>query len=161
MVRDFLRHAGRRSGLNLSGEALDALPKAYRYLVPARRAARDLALIAANQSGNEIVELRPLPGFGTDLSRYEVRLIGANDHALDELLPMLQNLGLRVADQIQFALNLSIGPRFIRSFIVEPSMGSGASVARSHSRLLAALKAVLSAEVESRRLERLGLGHGA
>ncbi|PPD03380.1 MAG: hypothetical protein CTY36_07985, partial [Methylocystis sp.] len=87
VVRNFLRRAGRRSGLNLSGEALDALPKAYRYLVPARRAARDLALIAANQSGNEIVELRPLPGPGSDVGRYEVRLIGANDHALDELLP--------------------------------------------------------------------------
>ena len=157
VVRDFLRRAGRRSGLNLSGEALDALPKAYRYLVPARRAARDLALIAANQSENEIVELRPLRGPGADVARYEVRLIGANDHALDELLPMLQNLGLRVADQIQFALNLSIGPRFIRSFIVEPSMGGGASVARSHGRLLAALKAVLSAEVESDALNGLVL----
>ncbi|WP_018407223.1 NAD-glutamate dehydrogenase domain-containing protein [Methylocystis rosea] len=157
VVRDFLRRAGRRSGLNLSGEALDALPKAYRYLVPARRAARDLALIAANQNESEIVELRPLRGPGVGDARYEVRLIGAKDHALDELLPMLQNLGLRVADQIQFALNLSIGPRFIRSFIVEPSMGSGASVARSHGRLLAALKAVLSAEVESDALNGLVL----
>ena len=156
-MRDFLRRAGRRSGLNLSGEALDALPKSYRYLVPARRAARDLALIAANQSENEIVELRPLRGPGADVARYEVRLIGAKDHALDELLPMLQNLGLRVADQIQFALNLSIGPRFIRSFIVEPSMRSGASVARSHGRLLEALKAVLSAEVESDALNGLVL----
>lgn len=157
VVRDFLRRAGRRSGLSLSGEALDALPKTYRYLVPARRAARDLALIAANQSENEIVELRPLRGPGTGVARYEVRLIGARDHALDELLPMLQNLGLRVADQIQFALNLSIGPRFIRSFIVEPSMRSGASVARSHGRLLTALKAVLSAEVESDALNGLVL----
>ena len=157
MVRDFLRRAGRRSGQNLSGESLDALPKAYRYLVPARRAARDLALIAAHQSENEIVELRRLRGSGTDVARYEVRLIGAKDHALDELLPMLQNLGLRVVDQIQFALNLSIGPRFIRSFIVEPSMRGGASVARSHRRLLAALKAVLSAEVESDALNGLVL----
>ena len=133
-VRDFLRRAGRRSGLNLSGEALDALPKSYRYLVPARRAARDLALIAVNQSESEIVELRPLRGPGADVVRYEVRLIGVKVHALDELLPMLQNLGLRVADQIQFALNLSIGPRFIRSFIVKSSMRSGASVARSHGR---------------------------
>ena len=90
-------------------------------------------------------------------ARYEVRLIGAKVHALDELLPMLQNLGLRVADQIQFALNLSIGPRFIRSFIVEPSMRSGASVARSYGRLLEALKAVLSAEVESDALNGLVL----
>ncbi|MGZ9410071.1 MAG: NAD-glutamate dehydrogenase domain-containing protein, partial [Methylocystis sp.] len=157
VVRDFLGRAGRRSGLNLSGEALDALPKAYRYLVPARRAARDLALIAANQSDNEIVELRPLPGLGAGVARYEIRLNGAKDHALDGLLPMLQNLGLRVADQIQFALNLSIGPRFIRSFIVEPSMRGGASVARSHGRLLEALKAVLSAEVESDALNGLVL----
>ncbi|NUJ80655.1 NAD-glutamate dehydrogenase [Methylocystis sp. FS] len=156
-VRDFLRRAGRRSGLNLSGEALDALPKSYRYLVPARRAARDLALIAANQNESEIVELRQLRGPGADVARYEVRLIGAKVHALDELLPMLQNLGLRVADQIQFALNLSTGPRFIRSFIVESSMRSGASIARSHGRLLEALKAVLSAEVESDALNGLVL----
>lgn len=157
MVRDFLRRAGRGSRQNLSGESLDALPKAYRFLVPARRAARDLALIAAHQSENEIVELRRLRGSGTDVARYEVRLIGAKDHALDELLPMLQNLGLRAVDQIQFALNLSIGPRFIRSFIVEPSMRGDASVARSHRRLLAALKAVLSAEVESDALNGLVL----
>ncbi|MBG0794319.1 NAD-glutamate dehydrogenase [Methylocystis sp. H62] len=157
VVRDFLRRAGRGSRQNLSGESLDALPKAYRFLVPARRAARDLALIAAHQSENEIVELRRLRGSGTDVARYEVRLIGAKDHALDELLPMLQNLGLRAVDQIQFALNLSIGPRFIRSFIVEPSMRGDASVARSHRRLLAALKAVLSAEVESDALNGLVL----
>ncbi|WP_409455257.1 NAD-glutamate dehydrogenase domain-containing protein [Methylocystis sp. H62] len=156
-MRDFLRRAGRGSRQNLSGESLDALPKAYRFLVPARRAARDLALIAAHQSENEIVELRRLRGSGTDVARYEVRLIGAKDHALDELLPMLQNLGLRAVDQIQFALNLSIGPRFIRSFIVEPSMRGDASVARSHRRLLAALKAVLSAEVESDALNGLVL----
>ena len=82
-VRDFLRRAGRRSGLNLSGEPLHALPKSYRYLVQARRAARDLALIAANQNERQIVELRPLRGLGVDVARYEVRLIGAQDHALD------------------------------------------------------------------------------
>jgi len=76
-VRDFLRRAGRRSGLNLSGVALDALPKSYRYLVPARRAARDLALIAANQSESEIVELRPLRG--------PVRASGPLFQELDEI----------------------------------------------------------------------------
>ncbi|HEY8124034.1 MAG TPA: NAD-glutamate dehydrogenase domain-containing protein [Methylocystis sp.] len=156
-MREFLRRASRRTGLNLSADALDALPKSYRYLVPARRAARDLALIAANESEREIVELRPLHGVGARDGGFEVRLIGTKDQALDELLPMLQNLGLRVADQIRFALDLHIGPRFIRSFIVEPSMSGGANVARSHRRLLEALKAVLAAEAESDALNGLVL----
>ncbi len=64
-VRRFLRRAERRVGHELSADALRALPKSYRYLVPAARAARDIALIEINQdSARDIVELRPLGGAG-------------------------------------------------------------------------------------------------
>ncbi len=149
-VRRFLRRAGRE----LSADALFGLPDAYRYLVPATRAARDMALIEADEDAErDIVELRPLRGAGE--ARYEVRLIGKKERALDELLPILQNLGLRVADQIQFKLNFSTGPRFIRSFTVVPSMSSGTNLARCRHRLRQALKAVLSGDVESDDLNGL------
>ncbi len=153
-VRRFLHRAERRVGHELPADALRALPKSYRHLVPAARAARDIALIEINQdSARDIVELRPLGGAGA--ANYEIRLISGKERPLDELLPVLQNLGLRVLDQIQFKLNLSMGPRFIRSFTVEPSMQIGTSLARCRRRLLQALEAVLSADVESDALNGL------
>ncbi|MFO1125372.1 MAG: NAD-glutamate dehydrogenase [Methylocystis sp.] len=154
-VRRFLRRAERRVGRDLSADALRGLPNAYRYLTPAPRAARDIALMEANDRAQEIIELRPLVGARAGQANYEVRLIGATERPLDELLPMLQNLGLRVADQIQFKFNFDAGPRFIRSFTVEPAMGSGTSLARTRRRLLEALKAVFSAQVESDELNGL------
>jgi glutamate dehydrogenase len=156
VVQRFLRSARRRLSLRRS-DPTQALPKSYRYLVAPRRAARDLALIAANDDAREIVELRPLRVSGGAKPGYEVRLIGQKERALDELLPILQNLGLRVADQISFKLNLSVGPRFIRSFTVEPSVSGGPSMARSRARLLEALEAVLAAQVESDPLNGLVL----
>ncbi|MGD9540090.1 NAD-glutamate dehydrogenase domain-containing protein [Methylocystis sp.] len=135
------------------------MPKSYRYLVPASRAARDIALIESGEdSAREIVELRPLRGAGD--ASYEIRLIGAKERSLDELLPILQNLGLRVSDQIRFRLNLGAGPRFIRSFAVEPSAPGAMSLARCRPRLLRALEAVLAAEVESDGLNGLILATG-
>lgn len=155
-MRNVLRRANRRLGLKLSADAVGALPKAYRYLVPARRAARDLALIAANpDDAREIVEVRPLQSSPAGEAQYEVRLIGAKQRALDELLPMLQNLGLRIVDQVQFKLDLRVGRRVVRSFIVEPSMTGETSLARSRNRLVQALRAVLSAQVESDALNGL------
>jgi len=153
-VRRFLRRAGRHVGRELSADALHGLPKSYRYLVPAPRAARDLALIeGGDDSGREIVELRPLRGAGD--ARYEIRLIGAKERSLDELLPILQNLGLRVSDQIRFRLDLSVGTRFIRSFTVAPSTPSAMGLAHCRQRLLRALEAALAAEVESDALNGL------
>ena len=155
----FLRRASRRVGFELPTDMLRALPKPYRYLVPAARAARDIALIALNEDDErEIVELRPLRGPRAGEAAYEIRLIGRKERALDELLPMLQNMGLRVADQLLFKLNLRVGARFIRSFVVEPATSGMASMARSRARLLEALKATLSAKVESDALNGLVLG---
>lgn len=156
-AQNVLRRASRRLGLKLSADALGALPKAYRYLVPARRAARDLALIAAHpDDARDIVEVRPLHAVArADGANYEVRLISAKQRALDELLPMLQNLGLRIVDQVQFKLDLSVGTRVIRSFVVEPSMTGATGLAHSRHRLVQALSAVLSAQVESDALNGL------
>ncbi|MGE0194736.1 MAG: NAD-glutamate dehydrogenase domain-containing protein, partial [Methylocystis sp.] len=160
-ARAFLRRADRRLGLKRSIDGIEELPESYRRLVPARRAARDLALIAANEDDTrEIVDLRPLYGASAGDAAYEVRLIGAKDRALDELLPILQNLGLRVTDQIRFKLDISVGSRFIRSFVVEPAASNGASVARSRARLLQALRMALSGDVESDALNGLILATG-
>ncbi len=155
-VRRFLRRAGRHVGHELSADALRGLPKSYRHLTPAARAARDIALIGINDdSARDIVELRPLRGAGLGEAGYEIRLIGVRERSLDELLPVLQNLGLRVSDQIRFKLDIGAEPWFIRSFTVEPSAQIGTNLARCRRRLLEALKAVFSAEVESDDLNGL------
>ncbi|MGJ0395265.1 MAG: NAD-glutamate dehydrogenase domain-containing protein [Methylocystis sp.] len=155
-VRRFLRRAGRRVGRELSADALRGLPKSYRHLTPASRAARDIALIGINDdSAREIVDLRALRGASAGEASYEIRLIGARERSLDELLPVLQNLGLRVSDQIRFKLDLGAEPWFIRSFAVDPSAPSAMSLARCRRRLLRALEAALSADVESDALNGL------
>jgi glutamate dehydrogenase len=132
----------------------------YRAVIPPELAVRDaLTLERLAQDGREGFDLwEPQPALGDACHR--LRLYGEQERGLDEIIPLLQNLGFRVMDQISF--RLEAGPKrfFLRSFAVTPALaGAGDPLARKDG-LLEALGALLAGWVEDDALNGLLLPTG-
>ena len=124
----------------------------YRLLVSPRRAMRDVfRLEAIARGGRDTADLRR-SGDGDAL--FQIKIYAAREHGLDELMPLLQNLGLRVRDQIQFKITLEGAHFFIRVFSIAP-MVDGADLLSSKKPLLSALDARLAGRAENDALNGL------
>lgn len=153
---NFLDRAVRRFRLERPACSVEGVfPASYRLLVAPWRAARDLlSLEAAADRGREVADLHPqLP----DGARHELRIYCIKEHTLDELMPVLQNLGLRVVDQMRFDVTVGAERRFIRNFIVEPTTKGAGSLQASKKALLQLLDVLLSGRAEDDSLNRLTL----
>jgi glutamate dehydrogenase len=124
----------------------------YRSLVPPRVAMRDVfQLEAVARSGRDSVDLRR----SSDGAPFQIKVYGARERGLDQLMPLLQNLGLRVLDQIQFKITFNGNRFFIRVFSVEPMVDGVADLLPSKKPLLAALDALLFGQAEDDALNGL------
>jgi glutamate dehydrogenase len=108
-------------------------------------------LEAIARGGRDSADLRR-SGDGDAL--FQIKVYGARERGLDELMPLLENLGLRVRDQIQFKITLEGAHFFIRVFSIEP-MVDGADLLPSKKQLLSALDALLSGQAENDALNGL------
>ncbi len=97
-------------------------------------------------------DLRGLPG-NPNGARRDLRIYTLEERALDELTPLICNLGLRVFDQTQFGVRLGSHTHHIRSFVVE--MTSAGDHDALGSRLKSALARLLAGEIENDSLNRL------
>ncbi|KAF2992816.1 NAD-glutamate dehydrogenase [Methylocystis sp. MJC1] len=124
----------------------------YRDLVAPRQRLRDLLKLGeVFEPSGHAIDLRRL----ADGREYDLRIYSAQTRALDDLIPVLHNLGLPAVDQILFAATVSGEKRFIRSFRVRPA--DPERVQQSRAQLLAALAALLSGEAEDDPLNKLVL----
>jgi len=80
--------------------------------------------------------------------------------ALSDVLPMLENLGLRVIDQNPYDVRLEGGRRAVDVYRVTDLDGRRLDVARDEARLVEALHALVSGEAENDALNRLVLYAG-
>ena len=80
--------------------------------------------------------------------------------ALSDVLPMLENLGLRVLEQVAYELRSAGDPRGIDVFRVQDRSGAMLDVRADRGRLVAALERLLEGGVASDRLNRLVLAAG-
>ncbi len=133
-----------------------SLPGDYRALVSPRCAVRDaLRLDSVARSGREAFDLRTPANASRHFLVYSVK-----PRALDEILPLLQNLGLRVLDQIQFSILLENRRLFIRDFSVAPATASAQALSLCKRRLIEAFDALLSGRMENDALNGLILLSG-
>ena len=132
-------------------------PAEYRSLIPPRLAVRDaLRLEAVARSGQVAADLRP-PVAGLDEAHYRVQVYSARERGLDEIMPFLQNLNLRVVDQIQFKVEPGGQRFFIRSFFVKPAANGVENLLPLRKPLLLLLDALLSGQAEDDALNGLVL----
>ena len=127
----------------------------YRSLVAPRFAMRDvLGLEAVARSGREVTDLHPaIAGFDDMYCRLQV--YGMRERGLAEIMPLLQDMGLVVHDQIQFKLKLDGGRFFIRSFSVTPMTSDVERLLRLKKPILSAVNALLSGQAEDDALNGL------
>ncbi len=127
----------------------------YRSTQPPSQAVRDLvALRRAAQRGRDAADLRALPDDARG-KRRNLRIFTLRERALDELTPIIANLGLRVLDQISFDVRLDGHRRFIRSFVVEPAAETGVAFRALRERVKSALDLLLAGEIENDPLNKL------
>ncbi|MGZ8219007.1 NAD-glutamate dehydrogenase domain-containing protein [Methylomagnum sp.] len=139
---------------------VDLFSPEYRALTPPKLAVRDaLRLDELIQAGGERFDLwEPHPRHGD--THYRLRLYGERERSLDEIMPFLANLGLRVIDQVSFRMDVGIKPLFLRSFAVMPAPPGVADLMPHKTPLLESLHAMLGGWVENDALNGLLLVAG-
>lgn len=148
----------KRRRLELQGlpEEID-FPESYRLATAPRDAVRDaldLAWVAAN--GRDSLRLN-LAARGAASGLWRLALFCRQSRNLDELLPLLRNIGLRVIDQTNFAVVLKGQTLFIRDFRVTSRFAETKWSSVIESSLAAAMDALLRGEVEDDILNGLVL----
>lgn len=148
------------------GIAADSLPGAwnfppeYRSRIPPAAALRDaIRLETVVRTGADTADLwRPSPRFGD--RHHRLRIYSPVEQDLDRVMPFLQNLNLRIIDQIQFRLVFQGQCCFIRSFAVASGAATGGDLMPVRGPLLEALAALMAGRVENDALNALILATG-
>ena len=126
----------------------EGFPPDYRAMVPPRLAVRDvLRLEWAIRSGRDALDLRP-PTAGDSGAFHRLAVYSVKPHDLDAIIPLLRNLGLRIVDQIQFAIRIEHRQLFIRKFSVKSINDTAACLSLYKRPLLQALDALLSGQMD-------------
>lgn len=130
----------------------DAFPASYRRAVSPRQALKDVQSIEA-RGGQAGVAL------WLDGGQPVLRFYSGKPGYLDEWLPPLRNLGLRVVDQRSFQLKAPAGPVYLRCFQVE-APGRSEYLVAAQEAVLGLLEALLAGKVEDDRLNGMALVAG-
>jgi glutamate dehydrogenase len=110
---------GEQQGIVLANRYGKALPAGYVDEVSAELAAADVKALAG-LSGNDAVSMSFYhPPQNPEALRFKIYRSGS-DIALSEVLPQLENLGLRVLTEHMYEVKLGGSPLFIQDFEVQP-----------------------------------------
>jgi glutamate dehydrogenase len=146
--RRLLQRVAGTQGLALADPYGAAFPPGFRELTPPVLAVRDtLQMERVIESGADALELWK-PDRDPCAPCHLLRLYSLHGRYLDELLPMLENIGLRVADHMQFSLNVRGRTLFITSFSVQPAKPLALPLMALKKTLLETLLDLLAGRVE-------------
>ncbi len=137
----------------------DALPNAYVERFAAAAAVADIEQILAVESGAPVALIvdRSRPGASAALKLKTFH--AADPIALSDVLPMLENLGLKVINEIPFEVRPkeSSRPIWIQEFELLPKSGDAIDLVEVGPRFEEAFPAIWSADVENDGFNRLVL----
>jgi len=149
---------GAREGRALAERYADAFDPRYTADTGAALAVKDIANL--ERMGEEAVladVLNPLEERGQDAASLVRIYHQGHGMALSDVLPVLENLGFRVLEQVPYMLTLPGGKRGIEVFRVHDHQGRALDVRRQRERLVDALQRLLQGRAENDRLNRLVL----
>jgi glutamate dehydrogenase len=146
---------GKEQGEALWNKYQKGFPPEYRVLISPQAALQDIRGIEKIlKTGQQFIDLwdshSDLPKGNYRLQFYDIR-----EHFLDKLMPLLENLGLRVIDQVQFQIKVENRKLFIKSFVVKAARDTAKPLFSLRTNLLAALTALFRGEVDNDPLNEL------
>ncbi len=172
------RQLGRAAGGRLSARYADAFDERYRADTTPETALRDVEnLEQLRQAAQATPDTPPYlvtllnphesahasqQGLGDEASHLEIYHLGRT-LVLSDALPLLENLGLRVLEQVAYTFELTDSARTIYGldiFRVQNRDGEPLRVEHDGERLRAALTALLQGDAENDRMNRLVLFAG-
>ncbi len=132
---------------------LGAFSADYQSLMPPRYAVSDIFAIEKTLQTQQSQVGLLSPGSGQ--SDYRLHFYGFEARYLDEFFPVLQNLNIRVIDQVQFPLTINQQQIYIKSFTICSVCQQCTSFRELSENLLALIRAVLNGKVENDELNGL------
>ena len=154
------RALGKETGKHLWLKYQSAFPIGYQALVPPRYAIKDiLHLEQLDGSNNQGISLlKPFK----KIDHYRLHFYSQHERFLDDYIPVLENMHLRVIDQVQFSFTVNGATQFIRSFTIktasslcDSSTSHCASLDSISSSLLETIQAILNGKIENDPLNKL------
>lgn len=144
---------GTQRGTPLIEKYAPLFPPDYQVLVSPRHALNDiLHLEQLTQTNRQTVSLiKPYANH----PYYRLNFYSQCERYLDEFIPILENLNLRVIDQVQFGFSLAGAPATIKSFTIKAATEQCESFNAIKDKLLDTIQAVMEHRVENDALNKL------
>ena len=146
------RALGKKAGHHLWQKYHAAFSAEHRALVSPRYALKDmLHLEQVSASNNQCISLlNP----GKEIDHYRLHFYSRQPRYLDEYIPVLENMHLRVMDQVQFQVTVDGDTLFIKSFTIK-AKSQCASCSKLRSRMLDTIQVMMDGKVENDALNKL------
>jgi glutamate dehydrogenase len=147
------RALGKKAGRRLLKKYHSLLTDFYQQLVSPRYALKDMLQLERIAIANcqRVSLLNPCQ----NTEHYRLHFYSQQERYLDEYIPVLENMYLRVMDQVQFTVIIDNKALFIKSFTIKAAKSQGASFTRLKSRMLDAIQAIMDERVENDALNKL------
>jgi glutamate dehydrogenase len=147
------RALGKECGTPLWQKYQSAFPPGYQALVSPRYALKDLLHLErlTGPKHQDISLLKPYQ----NMAHYRLHFYSQQERFLDGYIPVLENLHLRVMDQVQFPVTVNGSTHFIRSFTIKTATNISAPLSRVKSQLLKTIQVILDGKCDNDALNKL------
>jgi len=147
------RALGKKTGKKLWQKYHSAFPASYQALVSPRYALKDsLHLEQLTNPNHQCISLlKPYQG----IVHYRLHFYSQQETFLDEYIPVLENMHLRVMDQVQFPITVDGVTHNIRSFTIQTATSQCSPLSSVHHQLLKTIQVILDGKSESDALNKL------
>lgn len=147
------RALGKQIGLSLWQKYHELFSVDYQSLISPRYALNDILqlerLITSHRESVSLV--KPY----ASQSNYRLHFYSQQKRYLDEFIPVLENMHLRVMDQVQFTFAIDGESATIKSFTVKATHNQYAPLSQLKNRLLETIQVVMEGRVENDALNKL------
>ncbi len=147
------RALGKETGKQLWQKYQSAFPIGYQVQVSPRYALKDILHLERLKTPNYqcISLLKPYK----EIEHYRLHFYSQEEHFLDEYIPVLENMHLRVLDQVNFPVTVDGATQFIRSFTIQTATNQYAPLIRVNTQLLKTIQVILDGKSENDTLNKL------
>ncbi|MGZ8152712.1 MAG: NAD-glutamate dehydrogenase domain-containing protein [Methylovulum sp.] len=147
------RALGEANAIRLWQKYHVVLSAEYQALVSPHYALQDMLHLEQIMELNcqRVSLLRPCQG----IEHYRLHFYSQQERFLDEYMPVLENMSLRVMDQVQFRVTVDDATLFIKSFTIKAAKSEREPFPALRKRMLDTIQAIMDGKAENDALNKL------